>query len=363
MRVERWRITNDNNQIRISKQKTIMPPELKKAITLIKAGQKQEGKEILLQLLHEDEHNDMAWVWLSATVDTDEMRLECLQEALKINSDNQTAQRGYQKIALRMQRKQEESLEALWEEDATELAPPEQPDDPVSTDEWSYEEYKKTHHEEEDMGGIPAAHHNPLKTSPWLTIWYAPRITVTAVLQSNDPQKHVLLIAAVIGLLGGFSGLFPLVGLGNVYLFSGFVTALILGPLMGIIGLYVSGAILGWLGFFLGGTGSAADVRVALAWAFVPRMTLSILILLQLMLFIFTAPLAEANGTPQVSPLANMIFLLQLPLSLWIFYIYLQCLGAAHRFSAWRALGTLLMPSVVIGFFACILLFLIGITS
>lgn len=355
-----------------------MSPELKQAVKLIKSGQKEAGKEILLQILSEDERNDTAWLWMSATVDTDELRLECLDEALRINPNNETAKRGHQKLTQRLRLKEEEELEDVWEQISAPVAqedPFAQPE-PAATNEWSYEGYQKSPQpvvtgEEKRATAVshtpstPAkTNHNPLTSSPWLTIWYAPRITVTAILQSNNPHEYVLLIAAAIGILGGFSSIIPLSFLGREYLLIGLISSLILGPIIGIVGLYIGGAVLSWLGFFLGGQGSAHDVRVAIAWAWVPQMVVVLLSIIQLAFFNNAITTIDPlTGMPTISPAVSMLSCLQFILSIWFFYIYLQALGAAHRFSAWRALGTVLMPSVVVGLFMCMLFFLMSITA
>lgn len=72
--------------------------QLKEATAVIRQGDKDAGKEMLLNILHDDPKNDMAWVWMSAVVDTDELRLECLEEALQLNPDNWMAQKGIAKL-------------------------------------------------------------------------------------------------------------------------------------------------------------------------------------------------------------------------------------------------------------------------
>lgn len=71
---------------------------LEDAVESIKQGDKATGKKILLDILNDDPGNDRAWVLMSAVVDTNEMRYDCLQEAIKLNPDNRIAQRGLKKL-------------------------------------------------------------------------------------------------------------------------------------------------------------------------------------------------------------------------------------------------------------------------
>lgn len=71
---------------------------LQDAVTSIKNGDKVTGKKILLDILNDDPSNDRAWMWMSAVVDTNEMRYECLQEAVKLNPNNRMAKKGLKKL-------------------------------------------------------------------------------------------------------------------------------------------------------------------------------------------------------------------------------------------------------------------------
>lgn len=348
-----------------------MSPELQQAVRLIKSGQKQEGKEILLQILNEDEANDMAWVWLTATVDNDKMRLECLEEALKINPDNETAKKGYQKISHRLQRKQEKSLEMIWDDDTPAEANPSPFTEPVqemtsSQKEWSYYDYQQKPEPElpKPSTGVLNTTKNPFRTSPWFTIWYVPRTTIKAIIGSKDPEKHVLLIASVVGIINGLSGVFPFAELSGDYLWLGFIFSLILGPLFTIIELYISAAIFNWIAFFLGGNGSSRDVRVAIAWSYIPNTI--VITLLNLHLYVNSTVSTLTNSGAQTNPISSAsdpLACLYVPLLIWAVYIRLQSLGAAQQFSAWRALLTLAMPMILIFLCACSTLYLILITT
>ncbi len=75
-----------------------MSDQIIEAINFIKAGNKAEGKRILVNILTEDEKNEAAWLWLSAAVETNDMRQECLEEVIKINPNNQSALKALSRL-------------------------------------------------------------------------------------------------------------------------------------------------------------------------------------------------------------------------------------------------------------------------
>jgi hypothetical protein len=73
-------------------------PTLDDAITVIRTGNAERGREILEEILETDENNEEVWLWLSSVVDTDEDREICLENVLAINPDNVVAQRGLEAL-------------------------------------------------------------------------------------------------------------------------------------------------------------------------------------------------------------------------------------------------------------------------
>lgn len=67
---------------------------LKQGIAALNARRKAEARSLLTQVVEQDDRNEMAWLWLSGAVDTDEDRRVCLENVLAINPDNGLAQRG-----------------------------------------------------------------------------------------------------------------------------------------------------------------------------------------------------------------------------------------------------------------------------
>jgi hypothetical protein len=68
--------------------------ELSQAIELARAGRRAEARAALIALLKQDPSNDTAWVTMAAVVDSDEMRVQCLEEALKHAPDNRVAKQA-----------------------------------------------------------------------------------------------------------------------------------------------------------------------------------------------------------------------------------------------------------------------------
>ena len=68
-----------------------MADPIQQAIQLIETGNIDQANSVLLEKLKAEPKNDVAWYWMSKVVATDELREECLQEALKYNSKNSLA--------------------------------------------------------------------------------------------------------------------------------------------------------------------------------------------------------------------------------------------------------------------------------
>ncbi len=68
-----------------------MPDQVKQAIQLIEAGKFDQAHTVLLERLKAKPKDDQAWFWMSKVVGTDDLREECLREALKYNPKNTLA--------------------------------------------------------------------------------------------------------------------------------------------------------------------------------------------------------------------------------------------------------------------------------
>ena len=67
---------------------------MQQAVTAMKAGRKDQARELLLKVLEQDETNEQAWLWMAGAVaDPTEQRI-CLENVLHLNPDNTRARQG-----------------------------------------------------------------------------------------------------------------------------------------------------------------------------------------------------------------------------------------------------------------------------
>jgi hypothetical protein len=71
-----------------------MDDYLQQGVLAAKAGDKTRAFDLLTRASNVPATSEKAWLWLSSVVNDDSERLFCLNNVLRINSDNTTAQRG-----------------------------------------------------------------------------------------------------------------------------------------------------------------------------------------------------------------------------------------------------------------------------
>lgn len=71
---------------------------LQEGIQAAKSGQVDKAHRILKQVVEREPRNEMAWLWLSGVLETDEQRMACLENVLAINPHHEAARRGLQAL-------------------------------------------------------------------------------------------------------------------------------------------------------------------------------------------------------------------------------------------------------------------------
>jgi hypothetical protein len=174
--------------------------------------------------------------------------------------------------------------------------------------------------------------------NPWATIWTRPHATIRRIVDT-DVHYQVMFLAILSGAIvwlerrwsqPATNGAYPLI----------VVTAVVVGAIAGIVELYLNGVLLKWSGSALGGIGTYAEVRAAIAWSRVP-VIVAMAIGIASILIGDDGP-SSALGD-EVASSGSGVAILQVFFAIWGFIVMLKCLGEVHRFSAWRALGSMFL--------------------
>lgn len=188
--------------------------------------------------------------------------------------------------------------------------------------------------------------------NPWVSIWIKPRETIRWIVDT-DPTRQVILLAA----LGGIAQSLRAEGISlgdNLSVLATFMTALIGGSISGIISLYIGGAILRWTGSWFEGQATTEEVRAAIAWSSVPTIWALLLQIPELILF-GTVP-SRIDASPILLFLLSGFTVVEITITIWTFIIFLKCIGEVHCFSAWEALGAVIVPGLVLAGIVCVCL-------
>ncbi|MCB0192569.1 MAG: hypothetical protein KDJ65_11550 [Anaerolineae bacterium] len=70
------------------------------AISAIRAGRREEGRQLLNVLIQQNPNDDKAWLWMSSVVESEEQRARCLYHVLAIDPDNALARKGLDRLGI-----------------------------------------------------------------------------------------------------------------------------------------------------------------------------------------------------------------------------------------------------------------------
>jgi hypothetical protein len=183
----------------------------------------------------------------------------------------------------------------------------------------------------------------------FFTIWTEPRATIRGIVDT-DPTRYVIALAATGPGISALASQWSraLSGNANLSVLWPIWVALnvVFQAALGVLFLYIFGAIFRWSGGLLGGTASRVEVRAAMAWAQVPGLVGEVFLLSAVLLGVPT-PHPVPGAFPQIDPAFYKVIVVEAVLGFWGFIVSLKCIGEVHRFSAWRALGAVLIPPLI----------------
>lgn len=193
-----------------------------------------------------------------------------------------------------------------------------------------------------------------------VTILYQPRQTIRRILDTSADRwaLQIMVLAAVCAAVSDsdyreLQNVLP--GMTQLSTIAIAALGLFVTALMWIVMLLFVSWLVALVGRFLGGTGTVADVRAALAWAAVPV----------IWSVIYRIPLAVFKSRFNVAPntdakkvlldliaqggcaIAVVVLILQFLILIWSLYIASNTIGEAQRFSSWKGLGNLMLAIVL----------------
>jgi hypothetical protein len=73
---------------------------IKAGVDAYRAGDKAKARELLEKAVELDQQSEMAWLWLSAVVESKEDQQVCLENVMVINPDNERAKQGLKSLGI-----------------------------------------------------------------------------------------------------------------------------------------------------------------------------------------------------------------------------------------------------------------------
>jgi len=186
--------------------------------------------------------------------------------------------------------------------------------------------------------------------NPFLTIWLRPRDTIRGIVKTN-PSHHVIPLAMCGGIVQALNQASARNAGDHLSLSAILGLAIVAGPIGGLVGLYFWGWLFALAGRWLGGRAENDEVRAAIAWGMVPMLASIPILGVQLGFFghaIFTSQPPNLDSRPELGLILAATGILEIVFGIWSFVALVKCIGEVQRFSAWRALGSILLAGLLI---------------
>ncbi len=181
-------------------------------------------------------------------------------------------------------------------------------------------------------------------------MWTQPRATIRQILNTNS-ERMVFILA----LLVGFSQALDNASSSNRgdHLDWPFVVivALFSGSISGILAIYLGALLTQWTGRWIGGAASIKDLRVALAWGYVPLLWTLLLWIPYIAIAgqeMFTEQTPRLDSSDARILALTFFYFIEVVMSIWGLTVWMKAVGEAQGFSAWKALLNMLLSLLVV---------------
>ena len=186
---------------------------------------------------------------------------------------------------------------------------------------------------------------------PFAEIWLHPRRTVRRLVET-DPEKWVILLACLAG-VGATLDRASSRNLGERIDWQLIVFgACLLGPLGGLLRLWLYSHLIRWTGTWIGGIPDRGPIRTAVAWSTVPAIVALPLWIPMLVFFgqeSFTEETPRLDANPLLAIPLIGIGLVQIGLTIWMIVIISNAVAEVQGFrSAWKGFGNITLAALVV---------------
>ncbi|WP_312354526.1 Yip1 family protein [Aminipila sp.] len=186
--------------------------------------------------------------------------------------------------------------------------------------------------------------------NPWLSMWTKPRETMRDII-NNRPKKYIHILAVIYGIFSSLDKAY-LKNMGDeLNLWSILLIAVLGGSIGGILYVYINASLIKLTGGWIGGKGSAEEIRAAIVWGSVPYFLVSLLWIPEIILFgeeTFSSSTPIIDSSFFLASFMGIAGLIEFIGSMWAIIVGLKCLGEVQGFSAWKALGNQVLAGLII---------------
>ena len=188
--------------------------------------------------------------------------------------------------------------------------------------------------------------------NPWFSIWLSPRATIKQTLTHPPSPYFLILLAGLYGITYAIGkaasrGIADHHSLGIIL-----ASCFILGPISSILWIYVYGFVIRLTGQWLDGKASYRSTITAISYAYIPAIWALPLMLSQFALLgppYFYSELPNYLSDEGLLLLSSgLMGIAEAILCLWGFFSFIFVLSEVQSFSAWRALGNILLAAMLI---------------
>lgn len=182
--------------------------------------------------------------------------------------------------------------------------------------------------------------------NPWTSIWIKPRATVRSAI-SNKPMRFAIILASIAGVTQLLDRAMNKNLGDSMSTMAILLLAILAGPILGLIGWWISSGVAYIVGKWVGGIGSFEEMKMAVGLSSIPIVVSVGLYLLDL-LFLGDALFMDVEVSMFQFLWLLFSVICSAVLSVWSIVILIKGIAEVHLFSSWKAVLTLIIPFVIL---------------